>query len=1051
MAREGDPGVKEEALLIASRDSPGVGNLPKVLGFFGVASRRLTASEFLADDSYKSSAKIRLLCSSDTFSEILTKLEQQPEGMRRLQECVHSAFVHAGDDVAVLQSLLRRLAGDDAAAVATLDGSHKDFFVSDTVDLAGPMSGLRIKGSDSTAATAFVFRSSGGVAINIISVNHGAVLLKLRYQKVTVFLFAGTKIIDIEAALTTGFFNIRDHVLAALPIVLYIKWAFPETCWKAAETNACLIIDDPVLKPTHGFVDFRELLSLMKRRRFCTNIAFIPWNWRRSDPQVVRMFIENPNHYSISVHGCDHTKAEFGSGDREYLSWKVRQALKRMADHESRTGIHHDRVMVFPQGVFSEAAMSALKRTDIIASVNNDTISSDPHPRPVTISDVWDVAIMAYSSFPLFTRRYPWAGVENFAFDSLLGKPAIIVVHHDYCSDRCKQLADFVDLLNALKCSLAWRSLAEVVRRTYRSREVSLGLVEVEMYGSELRLENQSDAAKRFIIRKRETDPSLLRGVSAGSRQLSWSSSGDRVEFELELKPAESAMVRIHFHDLSATAQRRESLPFRARIMLRRYYCEFRDNYLVKYQLGLRSRRNGDRAQMEEPPAYIVSSGSNRQAQTQGHPLKAADPLPDRVSIALTSFVQWLGKYGETSWDHQSFFAGPVGSRAKSLYYRSRTLGTAAVAPMILCEALVPSGRRLFHHPLRFPIADAHYAMGFSFLYQATQNRAYLERATHFLDELKKSRCEDFKEYCWGYPFDWVTRGGTIKKQTPLITTTPYVYEAFLQVHQLAPRDEWRRILESIVRHVFNDIKDFETSPTASSCSYTPFGEGGVINAAAYRAFLLTSASQVFSNDDYWKIAERNLNFVLQNQNPDGSWYYAVDGVRDFVDHFHTCFVMKALAKIHTLTGHEACGEALAKGVDYYQKNLFHEDGLPKPFSKAPRLTVYKRELYDCAECINSCLLLRDRFPKMETTLEMVVEGTLKDWIKPDGSFRSRRLHLGWDNVPMHRWGQSQMFRSLAYYFCDASRQTRGRANVCGEADDNSNTTRAAVSVRSIR
>jgi hypothetical protein len=25
-------------------------------------------------------------------------------------------------------------------------------------------------------------------------------------------------------------------------------------------------------------------------------------------------------------------------------------------------------------------------------------------------------------------------------------------------------------------------------------------------------------------------------------------------------------------------------------------------------------------------------------------------------------------------------------------------------------------------------------------------------------------------------------------------------------------------------------------------------------------------------------------------------------------------------------------------------------------------------------------------------------------------------LHLGWDNVPMHRWGQSQMFRSLAYY-----------------------------------
>ena len=78
---------------------------------------------------------------------------------------------------------------------------------------------------------------------------------------------------------------------------------------------------------------------------------------------------------------------------------------------------------------------------------------------------------------------------------------------------------------------------------------------------------------------------------------------------------------------------------------------------------------------------------------------------------------------------------------------------------------------------------------------------------------------------------------------------------------------------------------------------------------------------------------------------------------------------MKALAKIHTLTGHEACWKHWAKGLSYYLNNLFDEDGLPKPFSKAPRLTVYKRELYDCAECINLCLLLRDRFPQLETNI----------------------------------------------------------------------------------
>jgi len=382
----------------------------------------------------------------------------------------------------------------------------------------------------------------------------------------------------------------------------------------------------------------------------------------------------------------------------------------------------------------------------------------------------------------------------------------------------------------------------------------------------------------------------------------------------------------------------------------------------------------------------------------------------------LSNFTEWLEAYGETSWDFQSFFASPIGGRAKSLYYRNRLIGTAAVAPMVFCEAFLPSARRLFHHRMRFPIADAHYAMGFAFLYQTTANPVYLQKAMHFLTALRESRCRGFDEYCWGYPFDWVWHGGTIKAQTPLITSTPYVYEAFLQVNEVQPQDEFRRVLASIAQHASNDIKDFQTSAIASSCSYTPFSGGGVLNAAAYRAFLLTSASRVLSKDEYWLKAERNVNFVCENQNPDGSWPYAVDGVRGFVDHFHTCFVMKALAKIYAITGYKACGEALAKGVKYYLNNLFAADGLPKPFSKAPRLTVYKRELYDCAECINLCLLLRDEFPQLETTLQVVIGGVLNEWVKPDGSFRSRRLYWGWDNVPMHRWGQSQMFRSLAYY-----------------------------------
>jgi len=390
----------------------------------------------------------------------------------------------------------------------------------------------------------------------------------------------------------------------------------------------------------------------------------------------------------------------------------------------------------------------------------------------------------------------------------------------------------------------------------------------------------------------------------------------------------------------------------------------------------------------------------------------------DVIRTVLSRFIDWLDCFGETSYDHQSFFAGPVGARAKSLYYRKRSLGTLAVAPMILCEAFAPAARRFFGDKQRFPIADAHYAMGFALLARLTGDSRYYDRAVHFLGVLEQTRCPGYREFCWGYPFDWVTRSGVMPAGTPLITTTPYCYEAFSYVHDFDGKERWLRVMRSAAEHAANDIKDREVSADARTAGYNPLDtQGGVINASAYRAFLLTSAAVQFARTDYKRIAERNLNFVLEAQKPDGSWPYAIDGVRDFVDHFHTCFVLKALAKIEALTGHVGCRRAIETGVGYYVRLLFDGEGLPKPFAKAPRLTVYKRELYDYAECINLAVLLRGRFDLLDERLQTTLADLLTHWQKPDGSFRSRRLMVGWDNVPMHRWAQAQLFRSLTFLF----------------------------------
>ena len=106
---------------------------------------------------------------------------------------------------------------------------------------------------------------------------------------------------------------------------------------------------------------------------------------------------------------------------------------------------------------------------------------------------------------------------------------------------------------------------------------------------------------------------------------------------------------------------------------------------------------------------------------------------------------------------------------------------------------------------------------------------------------------------------------------------------------------------------------------------------------------------------------------------------------------------------------------------------------LSSPAIILPRLTVYRRELYDYAECINLAVLLQGRFPALDRILARAVD--FSAWQKTDGSFRSRQLLLGWDNVPMHRWAQSQLFRSLSFllYRNSPGHQSRfGRAAIAG-------------------
>ena len=575
--------MQEMALLLvgdgASKDDLGA---EKLLQFFGVAYEKQRASEFRFPESNAAdkNGSYRVICAAQTFGRILGDPHNSSRGSNGFGRQTHSVFLYSNGDPVALASAVSQLSG---ATISVRRGAkdHTQWHIADDRDGAcGAMRGLDVYPAATTLSSSNFFDKKEDAIAALIASNDRAAFVKLFWRGIPFFI-SSVPLVDIDAELTTRNFDIREHLFSAVPPVCYLRWAFPQSSWSTPEANACLVIDDPLLKARYGFVRFEKLLRLMKQLRFSTSIAFIPWNWRRSDPKVVQLFKDNPDYYSLCVHGCDHTAAEFSASNRDRIRAVASEAIRRMSLHERRTGLAHDCIMIFPQGMFSQEAVDELKRSGFLAAVNTEVHSEPLAARQLRIADVWNVAVMTYSDFPIYTRRYPAQGIENFAFDLLLGKPCLVVIHHDYCDDGYVRLSRFIEQLNSLKAPIVWRCLSDVVRRSYRQKPVSQDLLEIEMYGSELLVENRSDRAKNYLIRRREPDPNRIKSLHAGSYQLSWQSVRDHIEFDLTVGPGESTLLTLRFKVNEDVAHGYQNFAHSAKTMLRRYLSEARDNYLM--------------------------------------------------------------------------------------------------------------------------------------------------------------------------------------------------------------------------------------------------------------------------------------------------------------------------------------------------------------------------------------------------------------------------------------------------------------------------------------
>jgi hypothetical protein len=354
-------------------------------------------------------------------------------------------------------------------------------------------------------------------------------------------------------------------------------------------------------------------------------------------------------------------------------------------------------------------------------------------------------------------------------------------------------------------------------------------------------------------------------------------------------------------------------------------------------------------------------------------------------------------------------------------------------APLILMEMVCPRLRGLFVKRDRYPTADAQLALAFLNLYELSQNtpftgsnlpqegplgcpaETYLTKAKSLADDILTQSVPGYSGFCWGYPFDWQNVNGLMPKGTPHVTATPYCYEAFTRLFDLTGETCYLDVARSIAAFVDKDLNDSPTGSDSAASSYTPNDHGKVVNASAYRAFVLFDAAWRFENDNYQAKAWKNLRFILQNQQSDGSWLYAIDNPPEaFIDNFHTCFVLKNLHKLNRRLQSTDVRQAVLRGYKWYRKALFDEQDNPKSFVLAPRLQIVRLEMYNVAEAITLGVLLRNEIPEAFALSMTLGKRLVRSHQLPAGHWVTR-VYLGGirHTVPFLRWPQSQLFLAL--------------------------------------
>jgi hypothetical protein len=336
------------------------------------------------------------------------------------------------------------------------------------------------------------------------------------------------------------------------------------------------------------------------------------------------------------------------------------------------------------------------------------------------------------------------------------------------------------------------------------------------------------------------------------------------------------------------------------------------------------------------------------------------------------------------------------------------TLGTA-FGRRLLTQAVKRSPLNL-RPLLRIPPAHNDKALGlvasgYARLAVARADHTAADAARRWLDQIVADAVVDGSGRGWGYHFDVQTRFFGYPKGTPNTIATSFVAHALLDGLEL--------LGDTRFGDAAREAAGFLCGHMLDSDGHTPFfryvpQEGALVHNANLLACSVVVRASVLRDEPLDKRVAAAVARSVEAQREDGSWPYSAGPAGDWVDNFHTGYVLESLGHCAALV--DGLSPALERGFDYWERELFLSGGEPRP-APGRRFPVEAHDYAQSIETWLSAMGWRDgALKRAERTADLMVARMLN----PRGYMNFQRGRFVTNRVPFVRWTTAPAFRALA-------------------------------------